>query len=111
MNIQTTNCNQEIIVELDSILSGTTTYNSDLVDITLRYWGGLLGCSWHYIPTGPFLYVYFIVRSYCALPRQNIDGCDIAKNCPFGPGHVQLHQPIDLRSYAGIISKLGGGVS
>jgi hypothetical protein len=101
---------QEIILELDSILTGETTYNTDLIDVTLRFWGGLLGCSWHYIPTGPLLCVCSI-PIICIPFRNNIDGCAVAKNCPFGPGHVQIRQAIDLRPYSGIIDKLGGGVN
>jgi hypothetical protein len=86
---------QEIDMAEQSTNTGTT-YNKVNVDVDLYSWGGLLGCSWHYVPTFGLLH--------------NIDGCAIAKNCPIQPGKVTFTQPLDLGPFGSIIGKLGAGV-
>lgn len=40
------------------------------------------------------------------LPRDNIDGCQYAKNCPLQSGNLTLKLPLDLSQYAAIINLL-----
>jgi len=82
-----------ILISENSTLGGTTTYNKVKVDVDLYSWGGILGCSWHYVPTFGLLH--------------NIDGCAIAQNCPLKPGFVGFNQKLDLGPFGPIIQKLG----
>ncbi|TKR81480.1 hypothetical protein L596_015343 [Steinernema carpocapsae] len=40
---------------------------------------------------------------------DNIDGCQMAHNCPLQPGNLSLELPIDLSKYAAIIQFLTSG--
>jgi len=82
-----------ILISENATLGGSTTYNKVKVDVDLYAWGGILGCSWHYIPTAGLLY--------------NIDGCAIANNCPLKPGPVGFNQKLDLGPWGAIIQGLG----
>ena len=40
-----------IVLKTTSTLAGTTVVNALWEDVKLSMWGGLLGCSWHTVPT------------------------------------------------------------
>jgi len=87
---------RKILIELQAQNKGEV-YTDNKVDVKLyEYVYSWLHdtCSWYEIPTLGLL--------------NNIDGCDVAHNCPLQQGSLNLDLPLDLTSYSGIIKILAG---
>ncbi|KAI6189808.1 hypothetical protein M3Y97_00048700 [Aphelenchoides bicaudatus] len=87
---------RKILIQLDAQNNGKV-YADNKVDVDLAEYAysWLKGeCKWSNIPTLGLL--------------DNIDGCDVAHNCPLEKGALKLLLPLDLTEYSTIIKILAG---
>ncbi|KAK0400322.1 hypothetical protein QR680_003453 [Steinernema hermaphroditum] len=83
-----------IIIDLTAVNHGIQ-YNDNKANVKVYEYSSdwLTGeCKWNEIPTFGLL--------------DNIDGCQMAHNCPLKPGNLDLQLPLDLSKYAAIINLL-----
>lgn len=70
---------------------------------TVWYWGGILGCGWHYLPTFGLMQGTKFPDSVCF--SNNLDACDGAP-CPIYPGDHTLSLTLDMSKFKTIVDIL-----
>uniref|UniRef100_A0A1I7YYA5 ML domain-containing protein n=1 Tax=Steinernema glaseri TaxID=37863 RepID=A0A1I7YYA5_9BILA len=93
------NPQKPIIIDLTAINHGIQ-YNDNKANVKVYSYTSdwLTGnCKWVEIPTFGLL--------------DQIDGCQMAHNCPLQPGNLDLQLPLDLSKYAAIINLLASNTA